>query len=181
MIDTDSIVVYGTSWYSNNRNLHAPEISTHNHEKDTLIPLHVLVAMNQSDVVRNIAVGSPDTNVFNLHHGLFAKNGIAGELTFKAGKGKLESKISINERCNFIGTDKAMGLLRLRVFPGADWRGKFFGISKKKWVTSYLALEPNSEVINDFQQLRDSDSDLDLARSQKVREKSATSSLLRAL
>ena len=133
-----------------------------------MIPLHVLDAANQSNVVRNITVCSPDTDVFILLLDLFARNRIAGELTFKTGKGKLERKISINERCECIGTNKAMGLLGLHVFSGADWGGKFFGISKKKWITSYLALEPNSEVIDVFQQL--GDSDLDLARSQKVLE-----------
>ena len=91
-----------------------------------------------------------------------------GELIFKTGKGKLERKISINKCCKCIGTSKAMGLVGLHMFSGADGEGKFLGISKKKWIKSYLALQSNSEIIEVFQQL--GERNFNLASSQKVLE-----------
>ncbi len=136
MSDTDLNVVHGTSCYSNKENLQAPEISTHNNEEaDTFIPLHVLDVANM--VVPNITVCSPDTVFLILLLDLFSRNSTPG-------KSKLERKININECCKSIGKIKAVSLLGLHVFSGANWGGNFFGISKNKWITSYLALELNS-------------------------------------
>ena len=126
--------------------------------------LHVLYAVNQSDVVRNIIVCSPDTEIFILLLDIFSRNSIAGELIFKPGKGKFARKISIKESCKRIGTKKAMGLLGLHIFSG--WLGgRLCGKSKKKWITSYLALEANLDVL---QQLWDNE--LGVPWNQKVPE-----------
>ena len=38
-----------------------------------------------------------------------------------------------------MGKEKSKGLIGLHNFSGADWGGKFAGISKKTWIKSYLA------------------------------------------
>src|SRR6266496_3672783 len=38
-------------------------------------------------------------------------------------------------------------------FLRADWGGKFVGVSKKKWITSYLALDAGSPMISIFKNL----------------------------
>ena len=85
-------------------NLSVSEVSRQDHEEaGTFISSHILDAVSKRDVVCNVTVYSPDTDVFILLLHLFARNSITGELIFKTGKGKLERKISINERCKYIG------------------------------------------------------------------------------
>ena len=104
---------------SKQKNLYASEVSRQDHEEaDILICLHVLHAISKGDVICNVTIYSPHTDVFNLLLHLFARNGITGELIFKTGKSKLERKISINERCKCTGTSKAMGLAGLHMFLG---------------------------------------------------------------
>ena len=108
-------------------NLYAFEVSRQDREEPgTLISLHVLDAVSKRDVVFYITVYSPDTDVFILLLHLFARNSITGELIFKTGKGKLQSKISINECYKYIGTNKAMRLMGLCMLSGANWGVKFF-------------------------------------------------------
>ena len=95
--EKDLIDVYGTSCYPNKENLYASEVSRQDHkEADTLICLHVLHAISKGDVICNVTIYSPHTDVFILLLHLFARNGITGELLFKTGKSKLERKISID-------------------------------------------------------------------------------------
>lgn len=130
-------------------------MSTHNHEEaDTLIPLHVLHAIGTS-TVRNIDVWSPDTDVLILLLDLVA-NGRLGTFTklqLLTGKGKNHRSINIPERVRAIGQEKCRGLIGLHNFTGADWGGKFVGISKKTWITSYLNLPDNDPIISVFQLL----------------------------
>jgi len=39
------------------------------------------------------------------------------------------------------------------LFSEVDWGGKFVGVSKKKWITSYLALDAGSPMISVFRNL----------------------------
>jgi len=41
--------------------------------------------------------------------------------------------------------DKSKGLIGLHHFTGADWGGKFVGVSKKTWIYNYLSLPPNDD------------------------------------
>ena len=108
-------------------NLYASEVSREDHEEaGTLISLNALHAVSKRDVVCNVTVYSTDTDVVILLLYLFARNSITGELIVKTGKSKLERKISINERCKYIGTSKAIGLVGLRMLSGANWGVKFF-------------------------------------------------------
>ena len=150
------IVVYGTSTYSNQPDAFAPSIAEHSHEEaDTLIPMHVLDA-SRSDV---IDVYSPDTDVFILLMDLISTNNIQGELYFITGKGTSKRTIDIRARSLAIGNEKSKGLIGLHAFTGADWGGKFAGISKKKWIKHYL--DAGSDVVNAFQQFGEDSFDLD--------------------
>ena len=65
------------------------------------------------------------------------------KLNFLNGKGDKYRSITTRERVSVIGREKCQGLIGFHNFKGADWGGKFVGISKKGWTTSYLSL-PNS-------------------------------------
>ena len=69
------------------------------------------------------------------------------------GKGKNHRFINIPERVRVIGQEKCRGLIGLHNFTGADWGGKFVGISKKTGITSYLNLPDNDPIISAFQLL----------------------------
>ena len=148
------IVVYGTSTHANKPDLFSPNIADHTHEEaDTLIPLHVLDAVRQEQNVRDIDVFSPDTDVFILLMDLYANNNFENELCFITGKGTNNRKIDIHGRCSAIGVEKSRGPLGLHNLSGADWGGKFVGISKKRWLTSYLSLDSDNEIIGAFKNL----------------------------
>ncbi len=72
---------------------------------------------------------------------LFSANTIPGELQFITGKGKAKRTIDIRGRCAAFGSEKSKGLLGLHAFSGADWGGKFAGMSKSRWIKHYLSLE----------------------------------------
>ena len=46
--------------------------------------------------------------------------------------------------------DKSKGLIGVHHFTGADWGGKFVGMSKKTWISNYLSLPPNDEFVRTF-------------------------------
>jgi len=46
--------------------------------------------------------------------------------------------------------DKSKGLIGLHHFTGADWGGKFVGVSKKTWISNYLSLPSNDEIVRTF-------------------------------
>lgn len=52
-----------------------------------------------------------------------------------------------------IGHQKCQGLIGLHNFSGADWGGKFVGISKKTWVDDYMKLDDDDPIISCFKQL----------------------------
>lgn len=159
---TNLVVVYGASTYSNKPNVFDPSLAEHSHEEaDTLIPLHVLDASRNGGSIHDIHVYSPDTDVFVLLMDLFATNNIQGELHFITGKGKAKRSIVICARCLAIGIERSKGLIGLHAFTGADWGGKFAGISKKKWMKEYLNLESSSDVVKTFQRLGDDSIDID--------------------
>ena len=158
------VVVYGTAAYSNKQDVFDSNIGKHSHEEaDTLIPMHVLDASRPraNGDTRDIDVYSPDTDVFIYLMDLFSTQEIPGELRFITGKGKAKRTIDIRARCTALGQEKCRGLLGLHAFSGADCGGKFAGISKNRWIKTYLRLEPSSEVINVFQKLGEDDFNLD--------------------
>lgn len=156
-------MVYGTSAYSNKQDIFDPSIAEHSHEEaDTLMPMHVLDVVSKSDgIIRDIDVHSPDTDVFILLMDVFANNCIAGELHFITGKGKAKRTIDIRSKCLSIGLERSKGLIGLHAFTGADWGGKFAGISKKKWIDHYLSLESSCSVMDAFRQFGEDGFDID--------------------
>ena len=48
---------------------------------------------------------------------------------------------------------KAQDLTGLHDFSGADWGGKFVGISKKTWANAYLSLDDDDPIIDCFRNL----------------------------
>ena len=58
------------------------------------------------------------------------------QLHLLTGKGEKSRKIDIVQRVLTVGKEKSKGLIGLHNFSGADWGGKFAGISKKTWIKS---------------------------------------------
>jgi len=146
--DKGFVVVYGTSTLSNKEGLFDPNLCTHTHEEaDTQIPLHVLDATAQSTSIRDIYVWSPDTDVFMLLIDLVATCTVQGNVKLLTGRGKFYRTIDVKERCAMIGLEKSKALIGLHNFTGADWGGKFFNISKKTWITKFLALTPTDDIV----------------------------------
>ena len=147
------VVVKGTTVQVNQPHALAESISTHNHEEaDTMIPLHVIDA--SADVTpRHIDVWSPDTDVLILLMDLVA-HGRINEfvmLKFLTGKANKYRSIDIHERVSIIGREKSQDLIGLHDFTGADWGGKFVGISKKTWISAYLSLPNDDPVVSTLQ------------------------------
>ena len=57
------------------------------------------------------------------------------------------------ERVQAIGYQKCQDLLGFHNFSGADWGGKFVGITKKPWANAYLKLDDNDSAIQCFKEL----------------------------
>ena len=128
------------------------DFQEHGHEEaDTLIPLHAIYCLREN-TFRDVHVCSPDTGVFILLMDL-ASNGHLGaltKLTFCTGIGKYYREIDIRSRVKIIGIKKARGLIGLHNFTGADWGGKFVGISKKTWADTFFSLENDDEIVDCF-------------------------------
>ena len=71
----------------------------------------------------------------------------------KTGKFSGNSRLDIIERVAAIGKEKAKGLVGFHNFTGADWGGKFVGITKERWMKAYLQLPEDDDVISCFQLL----------------------------
>jgi len=74
-------------------------------------------------------------------------------LRFSTGKGTKAREIDVLERAKIIGHHKCQGLLGLHNFSGADWGGKFVGITKKAWIYAYLKLGDDDQAISCFKEL----------------------------
>ena len=61
-------------------------------------------------------------------------------LKFLTGKASKYREIDILERVSAIGILKSQVLIGFHNFTGADWGGKFVGVTKKTWVNAYLKL-----------------------------------------
>lgn len=131
----------------------------HDHEEaDTLIPHQVLASANET-TGREICVWSPDTDVLTLLLDLVARDrlGAHSRLLFLTGKGTKQRQIDVIGRVKAIGRRKCQGLIGLHNFSGADWGGKFIGISKKTWVNLYLMLDEGDPIIECFRELGERD------------------------
>ncbi|KAG1656752.1 hypothetical protein GQR58_023744 [Nymphon striatum] len=92
---------------------------------------------------------------------LFQKN-IAKEaesnrkLYMHARKGKSSRVLDIEESCKKLGPRKCNALLGMHAFTGSDWRGKFSGITKRKWMKLFLELDDSDEILDALSYLDES-------------------------
>ena len=127
----------------------------HEHEEaDTLIA-HQVMRSIIPERLQSIDVWSPDTDVLILLLDLVAHKHIQTPnlLNFICRKGTKYRKIDVVKRVQVIGSPKCQGLIGLHNFSGADWGGKFVGISKKRWIDSYMKLSESDPAIKCFQEL----------------------------
>ena len=113
-------------------------------------------ASRKTEHIRDIDEVSPDTDVFVFLLDFFSTRELQGELHFVTGKGKTERKINIRDRCRTVGK----GLLGLHAFSGADWGGKFSGVTKKRWIKHYLSLEEGNAAVDVLQKFGEDSLDL---------------------
>ena len=145
------VVVYRTKIKSYNFE------ENHTHEEaDTLIPHQVLALIAENDW-REVCVWSPDTNVLTILLDLASRGrlGFKTRLKFSTGKATKYREIDVVEQVHAIGSLKSQGLIGFHNFTGADWGGKFVGISKKTWVGAYMKLDESDPVVTCFRQLGD--------------------------
>ena len=140
----------------------------HSHEEaDTLIPHQVLASMAES-TWREICVWSPDTDVLTILLDLVScgRLGALTHLKFLTGKGSKYREIDVVERVRVIGRRKCEGLIGLHNFSGADWGGKFVGITKKTWVGAYMKLDEDDPAINCFRELGEGSMPMELVNDE---------------
>jgi hypothetical protein len=131
------------------------DFSSHSHEEaDSQIGLHVIHSVRESTFKR-IVVLSPDTDVLISLLDLEAQGhlGALTDLILRTGKGKDQRDIDIRERVQVMGRSKARGLIGLHNFTGADWGGKWVGISKRTWSVKYFCLADDDPIIHAFSML----------------------------
>ena len=140
------ICVAGTTASSNHPGLLRDDMREHDHEEaDTLIPLHCLNAATCYPGC-SIVVHSVDTDVYVLLLEIYDSLSTS-QLHMIVGRGKSQRIIDIGRCYEVLGTAKAKALLGLHAFTGADWGGKFSGISKRKWVQNFLLLRDDDPII----------------------------------
>ena len=133
---------------SNKEGLFDPDLSTQTHEEaDTQIPLHVLDATVLSTSIRYIYVWSPDRDVFLLLIDLVATYTVQGNVKLLTGRGTFYRTVDVKKRCVVIRSEKYKAVIGLHNFTGADWGGTFFNISKKTWITTFLALTHQQTIL----------------------------------
>jgi len=128
---------------------------SHTHEEaDTLIPHQVLSSVSNG-ANRKLCVWSPDTDVLLLFLDLVSYGRISPPtcLRFSTGEGMKAWEIDVFEQVKVIGPRKCQGLLGLHNFSGADWGGKYIGITKKTWIDAYLKLDNDDQAIRCFREL----------------------------
>ena len=119
--------------------------------------------MNAGSVV--VDIESPDTDVFLYNTTLTADHGHENLTVrfLKHNPAKIPGEaINLNTVCESMGQEKASGLIGVHIFTGSDWGGKFASISKKKWIKTYLELEPTSPIVEAFRQLGEVEDPLSL-------------------
>ena len=124
-------------------------------EADTLFPNQVLRSLDEH-LLREICVSSLDTDVLVLLLNLVSRgnHGNLNSLNFLTGKGANYREIDVIQRVQAIGIHKCQGLIGLHHhFSGADWGGKFVGITKKTWVKSYMVFNDDHPAIDCFREL----------------------------
>lgn len=71
-------------------------------------------------------------------------------LKFLTGKGVKYREIGVGKRVRVTARYTSQGLIGLHNFSGANWGGKFVGITKKTWAGAYMKLDEGDPVIDCF-------------------------------
>ena len=111
-------------------------LKVHSHEEaDTLIP-HQVFASAAQDPCREILFHSRTQTFFILLIDFVSRGLLVPQshLKFVTGKGRKYREIDVGKRVHCI-SDRTTKMPRIHwtPFSGADWGGKFVGISKKTW------------------------------------------------
>ena len=121
------------------------------------LPLHILFSIEVNALARialHFDVFSLDTDVPILLLDLVSWYPGTIEpstsILLHTGRGRQRKSIDIKERMECIGISKCQGLLGFHQFCGADWGGKYVGITKERWKKIYLDLPPNDPVLESF-------------------------------
>ena len=69
------------------------------------------------------------------------------KLKLLTGKGVKHREIDICGQVKYVGSHKSTALLGFHHFTGANWGGKFVGLSKKTWMTVFLSLDDNDPIV----------------------------------
>lgn len=142
----------GTDVKSNFADAVPMEMKVHDHEEaDTLIPLHCIHAAS-SHPGCTIHVHSVDTDVYVLLVFIYSFLPPC-QLLLHAGKGRTARIINIGETVKDLGPSHAKALPAFHALTGADWGGKFAGISKQKWTKLFLHLDEGDLILESLQAL----------------------------
>ena len=80
-------------------------------------------------------------------------HGNLNSLKFLTGKGTNYREIDVIQQVQAIVIYKCQSLIGLHHFTGANWEGKFVGITKMSWAKAYMALDDNHPVMDCFREL----------------------------
>jgi len=123
-------------------------LETNHDEADTLIPLHALDIIKFHPTCLSIDVLSQDTDVFVLLVHVKASAQTDCQLTMLAGTSVSKPKnININKVVETIGVLKSKALLGLHCFTGGDYGGRFYGVTKVRWLARMLEKEDTDPII----------------------------------
>ena len=152
-ISTEIVIVYDDKIVS------SENVQFHTHEEaDQLIPHQILACQEKyrgSNKPLHIDISSPDTDVLILCVDLVSNGRLScnTELRFITGKNTkntLRRVVDVKSRVNVLGKSKAKALIGFHNFTGADWGGKFVGISKQRWCDAFIQLPDESPVLEAF-------------------------------
>ena len=115
-------------------------------EADTLLCVHVL------DIIKcrencEVDIKCKDTDVFVYLTHLKASCQDRFTLQMIAGTIAKPKNIYINDVVTVLGQKKSKALIGLHCFSGADWGGRFFGISKQRWFNTMINKDDDDELI----------------------------------
>ena len=103
-------------------------------------------------MLNTIDVWCSDTDVLILLIDLVANGhlGTSTRLRFLTGKGKNYRVIDIRHRISVIEMEKSKNLLACIILQVQIGVKKLLGVPKKTWISNYLSLPPNDEIVRTF-------------------------------
>ena len=135
-------------------------LTTNHDEADQLLPLHALDVIKRSTTSLSIHVICRDTDVFVLLVHLKAVSETPHPITILAGTISKPKNINIDAVVAHIGRKKSQALLGLHCFTEGDWGGKFFGVTKVRWLGRMLDRQDDDNLIRCLSTFGDDDEDL---------------------